>query len=166
MGKVRLSDHQEAGRILVEPMDNSRPAYPADAREAVAKVGDQGVDERASPIAWGGMHDEPRRLIDNEQLFILVNDRERDVLRFRLSRHRRGYVERDRCTRVNTVVRLNNRPTRDGDVAGENKRLQVRSGQFCDAGGEHAIEALAPLAYLDRKSFKTTRGLRHGVPLN
>ena len=41
---------------------------------------------------------------------------------------------------------VEDRPTRDGHIAGENKRLQVRSGQFFEAGGEHAIEALALLA--------------------
>ena len=35
---------------------------------------------------------------------------------------------------------------RTGHIADENKRFQVRSGQFFDAGGEHAIEALALLA--------------------
>ena len=41
---------------------------------------DQRVDERAGGVAGAGMDDQPRRLVDDDELGILVEDMKRDVL--------------------------------------------------------------------------------------
>ena len=61
---VGLGDDQQAGRVLVEPVDDARPLHAADARQAVAAMGDQRIDQRAGLVAGGGMHDEPGRLVE------------------------------------------------------------------------------------------------------
>src|SRR6266702_2832685 len=43
MRRIGLGHDQEAGGILVEPVDDAGPFYPADAGQAVAAMGDQGV---------------------------------------------------------------------------------------------------------------------------
>ncbi len=50
------------------------PAMPA----VVVAAGEQRVDERALPVARGRVHDEARRLVDDEQVIVLVDDVDRD----------------------------------------------------------------------------------------
>ncbi len=77
---VRLGDDHDAAGVLVEAVDDARPLDAADARQAVAAMVDQRVDQRAGPVAGAGMHHQPGRLVDDDQLGILVEDVERDVL--------------------------------------------------------------------------------------
>jgi len=39
-----------------------------------------GIEQRAVPVAAAGMHHQPRRLVDDEQVGVLVHDIERNVL--------------------------------------------------------------------------------------
>src|SRR5437763_15256154 len=64
MRAIVLRYHHEAGRILIEPVDDSGPALAADAGEAVTAMGNQGIDQRSGPVTGGGMNDETGRLID------------------------------------------------------------------------------------------------------
>ena len=61
------------------------PLDAADARKAVAAMMDQRVDQRAGPVAGAGMDDEPGRLVDDDELVVLVEDVERDRLALRLA---------------------------------------------------------------------------------
>ena len=61
----------------------------------VAAMGDQGVDQRAVGIAGGRMHDEARRLVDDDEVLVLVDDLQRDVLALRHCR--RGRRHRRPC---------------------------------------------------------------------
>ena len=49
--------------------------HAADAGQAVAAMGDQRVDQRAGRVAGGRMHHEARRLVDDDDLVVLVDDR-------------------------------------------------------------------------------------------
>ena len=69
--------------------------HAADAGQAVAAMVDQRVDQRAGPVAGAGMDDKAGRLVDDDQLGVLVEDVERDVLALRLRRLRLGQVDRD-----------------------------------------------------------------------
>ena len=50
MSAVVLGHDHEAAGVLVEPVDDARPLLAADAGEAIAAVGDQGVDQ--VPLQW------------------------------------------------------------------------------------------------------------------
>ena len=49
-------------------------------------MGDQRVDQRAGLVAGGRMHDQPLRLVDDDDVVVLVDDIERDILAFGLRR--------------------------------------------------------------------------------
>ncbi len=49
-------------------------------------MGDQRVDQRARRIAGAGMHHESGRLVDDDELVVLIDDIERDGLGARLGR--------------------------------------------------------------------------------
>jgi hypothetical protein len=89
---VGLGDDQQAARVLVEAVDDAGPAHAADAREAVAAMGDERVDQRAGPVAGGRMDDEARRLVDDDEVRVLEDDGERDVLALAGSGGQQGAV--------------------------------------------------------------------------
>ena len=69
-------------------MHDARPPLAADAGELLAAMRQQRVDQRAVLVAGGGMHDETGRLVEHDQVGVLVKDGEGD--RLRLGRGRRG----------------------------------------------------------------------------
>ena len=56
----------------------------ADAGETLPAVGEQGVDERAVLVAGRGVHDHAARLVDDDEVRILVHHVQRQILRHEL----------------------------------------------------------------------------------
>ena len=69
-----------------------------------AAMGDQRVDQRAVGIARRRMHDEPRRLVDDDEVLVLVDDVERNILALRLGGRGGGHVDRVGLARFDPVV--------------------------------------------------------------
>ena len=69
----RARDHEQARGVAVEPVDDPRPVDLVPARRV---VGEQAVDERAGRMAGRRMDHEPGRLVDDEQVLVLVGDHE------------------------------------------------------------------------------------------
>ena len=97
MRGVGLGDDQKAGRVLVEPVDDARPPDPADAGEARAAMADQRIDQGAIGMARRRMDDEPGRLVDHDQMLVLVDDIKRHVLAEERRFLRLRRLEGDRC---------------------------------------------------------------------
>ncbi len=57
------------------------------------RVEEEGVDEGAVPVADGGVDDEARGLVEDEEVLVLEEDREGDVLRDQLRLRERGRRE-------------------------------------------------------------------------
>ena len=79
MRRVRLRNHQKPRGALVEPVHDSGPSHSSDAGEACAAMGNQRIDERSRFMSGRRMHHEPGRLVDDEQIFVLEDNFERDV---------------------------------------------------------------------------------------
>ena len=75
MRLLRAGDDEEPGGVAVEPVDDPRavllptPGPP-----------DETVDERSAAVARSRVHDDPGRLVDDEQVLVLVGDAEVDLL--------------------------------------------------------------------------------------
>src|ERR1700722_3985236 len=95
MRGVGLCDDDQPGSVLVEAMDDAWPPDAADSREARAAMADQCVDERAGGMSWRGMDEEPRGLVDNGEVLVLVDDSQRHILaeQRRVLRRRRGNLD-------------------------------------------------------------------------
>ena len=102
VGTVRLRDQEHPRRVAVETVDDPGPQLAADAGQ-VADVVEEGIHERARRVARGGMDDEAGRLVDRDQVFVLVEDRERDVLGLDGGLARLGDVDRDLLARAHDV---------------------------------------------------------------
>ncbi len=95
MGTVRLGRDHQPGRVLVEPVHDAGAAHAADARQAVAAMAQQGVDQSAGGVTGRRMHHEPRGLVDDDHVLVLEDDGQRDVLRLRRRIDRRRHLEED-----------------------------------------------------------------------
>ena len=80
---VLRHDHQP-GRAAIEPMDDARPQLAADAAQ-ILDVVQQRVHQRARAVARRRMHDHARRLVEHDDVGVLVDDEERQRLRLRPS---------------------------------------------------------------------------------
>lgn len=76
MRDVVLGNQDDAGSHLVQTMDNSRPQLPTHGRKAVAQVVKQSIDKRAGFCSRANVHRHSGRLIDNSQVFVLIQDSE------------------------------------------------------------------------------------------
>ncbi len=71
-------------------MDDPRPPLAADARQPVAAMRQEGIDQGAFLVAGCGMHDQPGRLVEHDQVIILEQYFEGNVFGLRRGRDRRG----------------------------------------------------------------------------
>src|SRR6185312_10952286 len=99
MGVGGLGDHHQPARILVETMDDPRPLHAADAGKTVAAMRKKGVDESPIEISRGRMDDEARRLIEHDEIVILVADVKGEWLRRRPIRYRRRDLDQEYLAR-------------------------------------------------------------------
>src|SRR5258708_7900601 len=75
---VVLGDDHHAAGVLVEPMDD--PGTRRVTARVRGDLADDGVHERAGRVSVRRMHDGPRGLVHDEDVVILVEDRDGDVL--------------------------------------------------------------------------------------
>ena len=124
---------------------SSRWTMPARGSAALRRIArEQGVEHRARPVAGRGMDDHAGRLVDHQDVVVLVHDGERQrlgaigaALRRRLQRDAMRWPTRTRC---------------DGLVGGEpssatrpplNQALQVAARELRHEGDDDLVEPLA-----------------------
>ena len=83
MRQLGFGDDHQPARALVEAMNDTRPANPADPGEARTAVADQGVDERPLRVSRRGVDNQPCRFVDDDQMSILELNIQRNRLRNR-----------------------------------------------------------------------------------
>ena len=146
---VRLGHHQQAGRVLVEAVHDARPPHAADARQALPAMGDQGVDQRARGVAGPGMHGQARRLVDDDQVRVLVDHDERHGLRLRRRRLRWRHIYRVGLPGLHPLAQVLHHGPAAQDIAGTDQRLQPRPAEVHQPDCQQPVEALPRLASLD-----------------
>ena len=76
---VIFRDDETTARLLVETMNNAGTLLSADPGEAGAMM-EQGVDQGMRLVSGAGMHDQPRRFVEHEQVVVLEKNLERNFL--------------------------------------------------------------------------------------
>ena len=84
-------------------MNDAWPAHAADARQALPAMSDQRVYQRAGRVSRCGMNHQPGRFVQHDQVFVLVNDRQRYRLAHRLGHRRLGDKYGENLTRFDPV---------------------------------------------------------------
>ncbi len=145
MGRVGLGDDQKARRILIETVDDARTFDAADAGEAYAAVGDKRVDERAGGVPRRRMHDQPRRLVDDDHVFVFVDDRKGNI--FALRRAFLGLRNGDLVAIAGPGLApgFEYRLTAEPHLAGGDQALQLRPAEIGKPAGQPEVETNAGL---------------------
>ena len=123
MRQIGLGDHEEAGRVLVEPVHDPGPLHPADPGQALAAMSDQRIHERSALVTGGRVDDEARRLVDHDEVRILVHDRKRHRLACGLGRSRRREVKPGPRPGRDPLARVAGGCAVEGDAAIADERL-------------------------------------------
>ena len=95
-------DHQAAG-VLVQAVHDARPALAADAGQPRAAVGEERVDQGPVRVAGRRVDDQAGRLVEHDQLRVLVEDMQRHDLGLGPRRGGRGHGEDEGLARFDPV---------------------------------------------------------------
>src|SRR5262245_9900596 len=147
MGRIGLRHHEQARRVLVEAMDDARPSYPANARQALTAMGHEGVDESAGLMAGRRMDDKAGRFVDDDEGVVLIDDVECDGLGGGRGRDGRGQAHADMLTRLDLAARLQDGRPLDSDAAIGNKGLESGPARLREPALKEAVEPLARLVW-------------------
>ena len=101
--------------------------------QALAAMGDERVDQRARIVPRRRMHHEPGRLVDDDEVVVLVDDGERDRLALRLRRRGRRHDERDARPACSLRPGSSDRRPVDRHLAVADERLQAAPRQVGEA---------------------------------
>ena len=117
------------------------PLLAADAAEIVDVV-QQRVDQRPAGMPGGRMDHHPRRLVDDDEVLVLVEDWQRQRFRLRRCVDQRRRVDDDVLAALHRLVRLRLAPG-DADVALLDQPLDLRPRLIRHQRHEEPIEAQA-----------------------
>ena len=112
-------------------------------------MGDQRVDQGASLVAGGGMHDQPFWLVDDDDVVVLMDDIERDSLAGGLGGDGFRHVDCDRIALRDMISGVADGGAFDADLACQDQRFQPRARQLGQARRQHAVEPAHTLVAAD-----------------
>lgn len=141
VGGVGFRDDEAAGGVLVESVDDAGALDAADAGELAFAVVEQGVDESAVGVAGRGVDDDAVLLMEDEDVFVLVEDIQRNILRCGNIGYGFGKNDGDRVARFHRVAGLGGLAV-DEDVLFADQRLDARAGEIGELAGEVCVEPI------------------------
>jgi len=142
MGIERAGDQQTATGVLVQAMDQTRPGQTF---QAPIKM-QQCVDQRALGMAGAGVHDQTRRLVDNQQLLLLDQNLQVNGLRTRVAWVRlQGCLKQHLLATADRLTRLGGLPVKE-DPALSNPTGDAAARIVGPALGQYLIKPAAIVA--------------------
>ena len=154
-------DHQTAG-ILVEAVNDAGACLAADAGKGVPAVGEQCMDEGSTGMAGARMDHEPGRLVDDEQVLVLMDDDQRNVLRYQGRIGWPWYRKYKMVAWFDPQGCLRYRPPAACEAAFLDEGLDPGSRQVRKDVGEDPVNPVSRLLGSDG----VFEHPRHGTPLN
>jgi eukaryotic-like serine/threonine-protein kinase len=142
VGEVGFRNNEAAGGVLVEAVDDAGPLDAADAGELAVAVMEQGVDQRAIGISRCRVDDHAGGLVEDDEIFILKQNIQRDVLRRVVERNRFREHDADAVAEFHRVTGLGGM-TIDLDELLANERLDARAGKVIETGGEKRVQTFS-----------------------
>ena len=137
---VILGHDQKPAGILVDPVHDAGALYPANAGQAFATMGDQGIHQGARFISGTGMDHEAGGLVDDDHVLVLVDDAKVHGLGQGL---RRGGLRKDnvqQISRFHLVLRFAHRDTLDRHRAIRNKGLKPRPADIGEGKRQRLVQ--------------------------
>ena len=155
---VLRHDHQPAC-ILIKAMHDPRPHHPADPRQAVRAVMQQRVDQRPAPVPRAGMHDHSRRLVNHQQILVLVNDIERNILGRRDAGHGRRHDDTHMIPRLQLARGGAQNIPVNADLPFLDQRLNARPRKLRGQRRQRLVRTLPGLLFGESKFKNFPAGL-------
>ena len=127
-------------------------------------MGQQGVDQRAVQVAGRRVDDQPGRLVEHDQVGVLIQDGQRDRLRLRRGRRRRRQMQRVGGAGAHRLGGLAQGGVALAGLAGLDQRLDAGARQRADGIGQEAVEPLARMAASGGDAERVGGGVAAGDP--
>ena len=145
VGGLGLGDDHQPARILIEAMNDTRPADPADPGKTHPAMADQGVYERAVRVSRRGVDNQARGLIDDDQMCVL----EADIQSNRLPDRRCIYIIRANYDEFLAASDSQRRVAQScsfaGDIAVMDQPFEPGARQRREMAGKRPVKALPGL---------------------
>ena len=103
MGRVVFGDNETAAGVLVEAMNDPGTLFPSDPRQTGAVI-EQRIDQSVFAMTCAGMNNEPRRLVDHDEIIVFEENRKRDRLWQGLDLFKRRFGELNLIAASNDVT--------------------------------------------------------------
>ena len=154
---VVLRDHHQPRGALVEPVHDAGSQLAADAAEILDAM-QQRIDQRARVVPGGRVHDHAGRFVHDDQIRILVDDRQRDVFGDGGRRRRLGNVDGDAIAGLDGQIGFRGAPGHR-DLPLLDQPLNLRTRLARDEARQISVE---PFADLIGSDLEADRGHRAG----
>lgn len=128
VGNVVLGRHHDTAGVLVETMDNAWPPHTANAGKRRAAVMNESVNQRAGGISRAGMDHQPGRLVDDDNVVILVENGQRYRFAPRLGGFGFGRRQADAVAYQELAFRLGHGRAPHRHMAVADQSLKARAG--------------------------------------
>ena len=102
---VVLGHHHQAGCTAVEAVHDPRSPFSPDAAQIIDVMKER-VDQRSARVSGRGMDHHPGRFVDDDDVFVLVEDGQRQCFRLRHRIDRLGDVDADSLSSLHRLIRL------------------------------------------------------------
>ena len=139
--RVVLGYHDQSGGTAVEAVHDAGAEFTADAAQ-VAHMVQKRIDESAVRVAGGRMHDHARRLVDDDEIRVVVDDVEGQRLGPRRRRRRRRHVHPHHVAGVDGGSRARRRAV-EQDVPLSDQLLDLRPGAASQLRSQELVESQA-----------------------
>lgn len=123
MNHGRLGHDHQAGRVLVQTMDDTGALLPADSFETFSTMAKEGVDQCACLVSGSGMRDKPGLLVEHDQVVVFIQDVQRDLLCDGAGREGFGKCQQQFHAVTQRFRRFADRLSVDGKAAAFNQGL-------------------------------------------
>ena len=138
VGHVGFCYEHGPGGVLVQPVDDTRPKLPPNARQIPAMM-EKGVYQGSGAVARAGVYDEAGGFVQDDDMAVFVQDRQRDRFRRAIDGLWRWGFSPDNVTAFDHVSGLL-RQTIDCDVPCPNQSAGVGAGEGGKAPCYHHVQ--------------------------
>ena len=141
MSEVVLRDDQKPARVLVDAVDDARADLAVDAGQTISAVVQERVDQSPVRVARRRVDDHAFRLVDDQQVIVLIDHTQRNILRLCPD------GKRCRNSDLKDVAGLHLKGfagcfSVDGDIAVRQEFLCSGTGQVLDGLRHQDVDAL------------------------
>ena len=163
VGAVMLGHHHHSRGSTVQSVDDPRSELAANTAQ-VSDMVQEGIDECAVRVSRRWVNDHARRLVDHDQVDVVVQDIDREGLGTRLGRHRGRDLNRDDVAHPDEGARAS-RLVADSRPPGFDQALDLRACTVAQTRNQYMVDALVGLhvGHLHGDHLRWVHVLAHGA---